>query len=113
MTPINTLRNPNSVVTPGAPVNGRIVKKGKDFVVVHFHVGAVKCSGVLHVSEFPSLARNERDAMFGVAKVGMPANGLVVLTVTPPQEGQHFSKVRLSALQPLKDAAATLETIDA
>lgn len=106
MTPKNTTRDPNSVVTVGAPINGRIVKKMKDFVVIDFNVGAVKCSGVLHVSEFPALTRNERDAMFGVAVVGMPANGLVVLSTTPPEQDKRFTKVRLSALKPLKDAAA-------
>lgn len=98
-------RDPNSVVKSGMPVNGgRITKKLTDFVVIAWKVDGIECSGVLHVSEFPSLKRAERDAMFGVAAVGMEANGLVVLSTTPPQGKNRFSKVRLSALQPLKDA---------
>lgn len=98
-------RDPNSLVQSGMSVNGgRITKKLADFIVIAWKVDGVECSGVLHVSEFPSLQRKERDAMFGVAAVGMEANGLVVLSTTPPKGKKRFTKVRLSALQPLKDA---------
>lgn len=98
-------RDPNSVVQSGMPVNGgKITKKLTDFVVIEWPVDGVNCSGVLHVSEFPSLDRAERDKMFGVCTIGMPANGLVVLSVSPPKDGKRFSKVRLSALKPIKDA---------
>ena len=105
MSAINTpRRDPNSVVTVGMSINGKIIKKLGDFVVIGFNVGNANCSGVLHVAEFPSLDRAERDAMFGVAEEGMPAPGLVVISVTPPAEGKYFTKVRLSALKPIKDA---------
>lgn len=96
-------RDPNSTVTVGMSISGRISKKMEDFLVITFKNGKANCSGTLHVSEFPSLSREERDAMFGVAEVGMPAPGLEVILVSPPDEKRRYTKVRLSALKPLKD----------
>lgn len=99
-------RDPNAIVKVGMIVNGgKFTKKGPDFLVVTWKIDGKRVSGVLHVSEFPSLDRNERNKMFAVANLedNIDVNGVVVIETKPPKEGKYFTRVRLSALKPLKD----------
>lgn len=87
----------NSVVTKGMVVSGRFAKKFAAFCVINFVVDGKNCSGTLHVSQFPSENRADRDTMFAFAKPGMPAPNLTVIEVIPPSGDKRFTSVRLSS----------------
>jgi hypothetical protein len=87
----------NATVVIGERVDGVFSHKLATAMVVKFNRDGKPCSGVLHVSQFPSNERSMRDKMFAVASVGMPAPGLTVIGVEPPSGDQRFTKVRLSA----------------
>lgn len=93
----------NASVQPGARIDGVFTKKLATAMVVGFTFDGKRCSGVLHVSQFPSENRAERDKMFEVARVGMPAPGLTVIEVQPPEGDRRFTSVRLTSRTTGKD----------
>jgi hypothetical protein len=96
----------NASVQLGIRIDGVFTHKLPTGMVVSFKLDGKPCSGVLHVSQFPSNDRAMRDKMFGVATVGMPAPGLTVVGVEPPSEDKRYTRVRLSARPDKENADA-------
>ncbi|MDZ4837636.1 MAG: hypothetical protein SGJ27_27945 [Candidatus Melainabacteria bacterium] len=94
----------NAAVQVGMRIDGTFTHKLETAMVVSFKLDGKPCSGVLHVSQFPSEERAMRDQMFGVATIGMPAPGLTVIGVEPPSGDKRYTRVRLTS-RPLKDNA--------
>ncbi len=95
----------NASVQLGMRIDGVFTHKLPTGMVVGFKLNGKPCSGVLHVSQFPSNERDMRDRMFGVATVGMPAPGLTVVGIEPPSEDKRYTRVRLSA-RPAKEGGS-------
>ncbi len=88
----------NAVVTTGAVINAaEVISKSDKAVVVKYDFGGKSCTGVMHVSQFPSTDRNVRDQMFSDAVVGNKYDGLVA-EVEPADkaQGRRYTSVRLS-----------------
>lgn len=96
----NRKKNPdrNSAVKEGMIISGYFSKKLKTAMVVSYALGDSKrCSGVLHVSQFPAGTRKIRDKYFKEAKVGMRVFDLRVIKSTPPSGNRTYTSIRLSA----------------
>lgn len=104
---IKGAQDKNSVVTTGAIINGaEVTEKRQQAVVLKYNFGANACTGVMHVSQFPSLERSVRDQMFAEVVVGAKFDGLEAAVEAPNKaEGRRFTSVRLSGRAPLQRAA--------
>lgn len=93
-----SMKDNNSVVENGSIINGAVVTKKLDSaVVLSYKVGDTDCTGVMHVSQFPSIKREERDAMFAAAAEGTSYDKLEATVEGPDKsKGRQFSCVRLS-----------------
>ena len=92
------MQDNNSVVTNGAIINGAEVnEKREQAVVLKYEFGGKSCTGVMHVSQFPSTDRAQRDRMFAATNVGDQFNNLEA-SVEPADKdkGRRFTSVRLS-----------------
>lgn len=89
----------NRYVTEGMIVNAWFTRKFEDkfCIEARFKIGKLRCTGVLHVSQFPAQTRAERDAMFQIAKAPSGRYRLRVIQVIAPEHPRRLSSVRLSA----------------
>lgn len=91
------LKDNNAIVKVGTVVAGRFVKKLDRMMVVRFKIGSKKCSGILHVSQFPSSDRSTRDKMFELVKVERRLFKLTVIQVIPPGGKHRLTRVFLTS----------------
>lgn len=92
------MKDNNSVVTNGLVINGAVLTKKLDSaVVLAYKVGDNDCTGVMHVSQFPAIKREDRDSMFANATEGMSFDGLeAAVEAADKSKGRHYTCVRLS-----------------
>jgi hypothetical protein len=103
----STTMDNNSIVCNGATISkATVTQKLPQAVVLAYEVNGKSCSGVMHVSQFPSLDRQTRDKIFTTTEVGSEFNDLIA-EVEPADKtkGRHFTSVRLSARAALVQAA--------
>lgn len=102
-----SMQDQNSVVENGAIVNGaQVTEKRQQAVVLKYSFAGKDCTGVMHVSQFPSLDRASRDKMFAEATIGSIYDGLVAeVEPADKSKGRRFTSVRLSGRSPLEKAA--------
>ncbi len=97
----------NNVVKTGDMIEKAIVTSKIDRAVVlsYTHNGR-KCTGVMHVSQFPALEIPQRDQMFADTNVNSEfTNLLAEVEPADKSKGRRFTSVRLSGRAPLEQAA--------
>lgn len=90
----------NAAAKEGAFVVGRFSRKyvEKKCMKVEFFVGTKKCSGALHVSQFPHNEREVRDKMFEIAQPGPQTFRMKIIRVIPPSGERRLTGIHLSTL---------------
>jgi hypothetical protein len=88
----------NAVVANGAKILTAVVTEKRDSaVILKYEFGGKECTGVMHVSQFPSLEFAERDALFAAVQVGDSIDSLEASVVPPDaKQGRKFTSVHLS-----------------
>lgn len=96
----------NSSVTNGSVINGAsVTQKLQQAVVLSYKFDNKDCTGVMHVSQFPSTDRAQRDKMFADCEVGTTYDGLEAsVEVADKSKGRRFTSVRLSGRAVLEKA---------
>lgn len=97
----------NSVVKTGDVIPSAFVlsKLEKAVVLAYTHNGR-RCTGVMHVSQFPSLEIAQRDQLFAQCEVNSEFYNLhAEVEPADKSKGRRFTSVRLSGRAPLEQAA--------
>lgn len=102
----NKVSDTNSAVVTGAIINAaEVTQKREQAVVLKYEYEGKPCTGVMHVSQFPSLDRAERDSMFAASAVGVKYDGLEAeVEPADKSKGRRYTSVRLSGRKPLEKA---------
>ncbi len=101
------IKDNNSAVVSGSIINGaEVTEKRQQAVVMKYELNGNTCTGVMHVSQFPSTERHVRDRMFAEVTVGAKFDGLeAAVEPADKAKGRRFTSVRLSGRAPMEKAA--------